>query len=193
MSLRSRIVTLFVILWLPQINLLTAQSGSAIPDVSLEVTVRQKEDGEINKGGLHVFKIFCWKGSCSLTVLSLNQCGESSWGSHRFYPKIEGSSTQDGSLEVIGLQDRNGNHTLRVHQSNSEVQIRLIFGYEEVPSGRLATSVRSFSGGYVKDSAILNRVISVEYVPLMGGFHEIELDCAVLLPGVELPGVDFFP
>ena len=94
---------------------------------------------------------------------------------------------------MIGLQDRNGNHTLRVSQSTSEVQIRLIFGYEEDPSGFLATSVRSFSGGYVKDSAILNRVISVEYVPLMGGFHEIELDCAVLLPGVELPGVDFFP
>jgi len=192
MSLRSRIVTLFVILWLPQINLLTAQSGSAIPDVSLEVTVRQREDGEISKG-LHIFEIFCWKGSCSLTILSLNQCGESSLGSNRFYPKIESSSTQDGSLEVIGLQDRNGNHTLRVRQTTNGVQIRLMFGYEEVPSGRLATSVRSFSGGFVKDSSILNRVLSVEYVPLMGGFHEIELDCAVLLPGVELPGVDFFP
>ena len=193
MSLRSRIVILFVILWLPQINPLTAQARVAIPDVSLEVTVRQKEDGEINKGGLHVFKIFCWKGSCSLTVLSLNQCGVVGSGGQGFYPKIETSSTQEGSLEVIGLQDRNGNHTLRVSQSTSEVQIRLIFGYEEDPSGFLATSVRSFSGGYVKDSTILNRVISVEYVPLMGGFHEIELDCAVLLPGVELPGVDFFP
>jgi len=54
MSLRSRIVTLFVILWLPEINLLTAQSRLAIPDVSLEVTVRQKEDGEISKD-LHIF------------------------------------------------------------------------------------------------------------------------------------------
>ena len=69
-----------------------------LPNASLEVTVRQKQEGMLGKG-LHLFHLWCWQGECSLTVLSLNQCGP---GAHKpsFYPKVERFSTRDNNLKV---------------------------------------------------------------------------------------------
>jgi len=154
-----------------------------IPDVSLEVTARQKSEGEIGKG-LHIFTLECRRGDCVLTTLSLNQCQVGGSGEPVFYPKIERSSVQDGSMEVIDL----GN-IVRVRQKSAQVLTTLNFGYEKSPYGNMfpATRVTSFSGGFVKDSTILKRVITVEYVPLVGEFHYIDLDCAALLSGVNAP------
>ncbi|MBI4588911.1 MAG: hypothetical protein HY725_08725 [Candidatus Rokubacteria bacterium] len=158
-------------------------AGPRVPNASLEVTVRQKEGGKHAKG-LHLFYLLCWDGECSLTTLSLNQCGPAPSGKPAFYPKIERTSTREGNLKVSHV----GN-VLHVQQTNVDIgglsTTTLRFGYAMSSSGEIANKVTSFSGGYVKDSQILGRVFTIEYVPLLGTFHEIQLDCAAGLPGVE--------
>jgi hypothetical protein len=77
-------------------------AGLRAPNASLEVTVRQKEEGKLDKG-LHLFHLLCWDGECSLTALSLNQCGPAGSGKPAFYPKIERTSTREGNLKVSHL------------------------------------------------------------------------------------------
>ncbi len=42
-----------------------------------------------------------------------------------------------------------------------------------------------FSGGYVKNSALLKKVITTEYVPLPMANQIMKMDCDVLLPGID--------
>ncbi len=177
--IRSNSLVAFILSTLILTNQISAASKSNIPDVSIEVTVRQKEGGSVGKG-LHLAHLLCWQGNCSLTWLSLNQCGPAGSGKDAFYPKVERFSTQEGNLQVTTLGD-----ALQVKQVAPEVITTLRIGYETTPSVSLSTKVTSFSGGFVKNSAILQKVITVEYVPLIGSFSEIKLDCAALLPGIE--------
>lgn len=155
-----------------------------VPNASLEVTVRQRQEGELGRG-LHFFHLLCWKGECSLTALSLNQCYPAGSGKPAFFAKIERTSTSEGNLRVTNLGD-----VLQVQQVNIDIggesTTTLRFGYAMSGSSAIANRVTGFSGGYVKSSEILKRVTTVEYVPLIGAFHEILLDCAVLLPGVDV-------
>lgn len=177
--IRPNSLLAFILITLVSTNQISAASKSTIPDVSLEVAVRQREGGSVGKG-LHLAHLLCWQGNCSLTWLSLNQCGPAGSGKDAFYPKVERFSTQEGNLEVTSL----GN-ALQVKQIASEVTTRFRIGYETTPSISLSTKVTSFSGGFVKNSTLLRKVITVEYVPLIGSFSEIKLDCAALLPGIE--------
>lgn len=163
-------------------SVLSAQTG--IPNARLEVTVRQEENGQIKKG-YHVLDLLCWNGQCSLTSLSLNQCGPGASGKEVFYPKIERTSTQEGNLKVT----RQGN-VLVVQETGSDVGGDYVtthrIGFEPPQADAIfATRVTSYSGGYVKDSQILKQVITVNFVALRSRFQEEALDCAVLLPGVD--------
>ena len=155
-----------------------------VPNASLEVTVRQKEEDKLDRG-LHLFHLFCWEGDCSLTALTLNQCfpgGPVGSGKPAFFPKIERYSTREGNLKVTNLSD-----VLQVNiDIGASTTTTLRFGYAVSGSSAMADRVTGFSGGYVKSSEILKRVITVEYVPLIGAFHEILLVCAVLLQGVDV-------
>jgi hypothetical protein len=155
-----------------------------LPDATLEVTVQQKVDGRTEKG-LHLLNLQCWDGKCSLTSLTLNQCGTAGSGKLAFYPKINRTSTEEGNLSV---KDLGG--VLEVKQSTLDIggesTATFRIGYAIRAGVGAATEVTSFSGGYVKHSVLLKRVVTVEYAPLIGSFHEIPLDCAVLLPGVEI-------
>src|SRR5262245_61625081 len=75
-----------------------------IPDANLRVAVRQKEDGKLGKS-LHIVHLSCWQGDCSLTWLTLNQCTATVDGKAAFPPKIERSSTREGTLQVFALGD----------------------------------------------------------------------------------------
>ena len=66
----------------------------------------------------------------------------------------------------------------------STTVLRFTYGVSGSPA--MANRVIGFSGGYIKDSTILKRVTTVEYVPLIGAFSEVVLDCAALLPGVDI-------
>ena len=73
-----------------------------IPDALLRVTVRQKEDGKIDKG-LHMMTLICRRGECSLKSVSINQCGKSVTnflGGKSAPIVVETSSTESGNLRV---------------------------------------------------------------------------------------------
>jgi hypothetical protein len=151
--------------------------------VHLEVAVQQREGGKLERG-LHLLDLSCWDRQCSLTSVSLNQCGESGEGKPTFFPKVQRSSTLEGNLSVRAVGS-----TLVVKETGSDIGgdyvNNLRFEYEMPQKGLAATGLRGFSWGFVKNSAILQKVLTIEYVPLPKRNQVLTLDCGVLLPGVE--------
>ena len=139
--IRSGFWALFLVIIVVSPNQTSAGSGANIPNVSLEVTVKQKEHGSVGKG-LHVAHLLCWQSNCSLTWLSLNQCGSAGSGKDAFYPKVERFSTQEGNLQVTPLGD-----VLQVKQVDSQTITTLRLGYKKTPKVFMSTKVTSFSGG----------------------------------------------
>lgn len=161
----------------------TTTAQTAVPDAHLEVTVQQREDGRLARG-LHLLVLSCWHRQCSLTSVTLNQCGESGEGKRAFYPKVQRSSTPEGNLSVW-----NAGNTLVVKETGADVGgdyvTNLRFEYESPPKGGIATRLVGFSGGFVKNSMILKKVLTIEFVPLPKRYQVVTLDCGVLLPGVD--------
>ena len=154
-------------------------ASAPLPNITLRVTVQQKEGNTINPG-FHVMTLRCYGGSCELESVSLNQCDVSPVSGKQSFPVVvERSSTRDESLRVVDVGG-----TLAVEERGLDMGGSYVnnyrFGYKRDPD-RLV----SFSGAFVKDSAILEKVITVEYVPLTGFYSERSLDCAVRLPGVS--------
>lgn len=172
--------TLIVIFFLP---LPSHAQRSAIPNATLRVTVQQKEEGKLEKG-FHILEFFCWDGQCSLTSLSLNQCGQSGEGKPAFYPKVQRSSTREGNLSV-----RNEGGTFVVQETGSDVGGDYVnnfrFTYKPVTDSGIASRLIGFSGGFVKNSVALQKVLTIEYVPLPQTNQVRQLDCGVLLPGID--------
>lgn len=155
----------------------------SIPNAHLSVTVQQKEDGKIDKG-FHILELSCWDGNCSLSSVSLNQCGESGLGKKAFYPKVQYSATWMGNLKV-----RNVGNSLVVQETGSDIGgdyvNNLRFDYEPVGKDKIVNRLIGFSGGFVKNSAILKKALTIEYVPLTKANQVMKLDCDVLLPGID--------
>jgi len=151
--------------------------------VALDVAVRQQEHGKTDQG-IHILELRCVDGDCSLTSISLNQCSQSGDGRPAFYPRVQQSSTLEGNL-AVGAQGR----TLIVKESGADFGGDYVnnFRFEYAPprAGRAATELLSFSGGFVKNSAFLGKVVTVDYVPLPKPFQVVALDCGVLLPGIQ--------
>lgn len=161
----------------------TASSADSIPNANLRVTVQQKEDGKINKG-FHVLELSCWDGQCSLSSVSLNQCMESGSGEKVFYPKVQYSTTWMGNLKV-----RNEGNSLVVQETGSDIGgdyvVNLRFDYEPVGKDKIVNRLIGFSGGYVKNSVLLKKVLTTDYLPLPKANQVMKLDCGVLLPGID--------
>lgn len=177
---RTALYLLSVILLITPV---AALSSDSIPNANLRVTVQQKEDGKINKG-FHILELSCWDGQCSLSSVSLNQCMEAGSGKKAFYPKVQYSATWMGNLKV-----RNEGKSLVVQETGSDIfgdyVNNLRFDYEPVGKDKIASHLIGFSGGYVKNSALLKKVLTTEYVPLPKADQVMKLDCDVLLPGVD--------
>jgi hypothetical protein len=109
---------------------------------------------------------------------------ESGSGKRAFYPKVQYSATWIGNLKV-----RNEGRSLVVQETGSDMFGEYInnlrFDYETPGKGEIISRLIGFSGGYVKNSALLKRVLTTEYVPLPEANQLMKLDCDVLLPGVE--------
>ena len=160
-----------------------ALSSDSIPNANLRVTVQQKEEGKINKG-FHILELSCWDGNCSLSSVSLNQCMESGSGEKAFYPRVQYSTTLMGNLKV-----RNEGNSLVVQETGSDIGgdyiNNLRFDYKPVGKDRIVYRLIGFSGGYVKNSVILKKVLTTDYVPLPKANQVMILDCSVLLPGID--------
>lgn len=131
----------------------TASSADSIPNAALRVAVQQREDGKMGKG-FHILELFCWEGNCSLSSVSINQCGEAGSGKQAFYPKAQHSSTSMGNLKV-----RNEGTSIVIQETGSdtfgEYVNNLRFDYEPEEKDKIITRLIGFSGGYVKNSVIL--------------------------------------
>jgi hypothetical protein len=51
----------------------SAQQAPPVPDLEIEVAVRQKVDGKL-EDGVHVLQLTCEHGDCLLVSVTLNQC-----------------------------------------------------------------------------------------------------------------------
>ena len=160
-----------------------ASPADHIPNADLLVTVQQKEEGKIIKG-FHILELSCWDGNCSLSSVSLNQCIESFSGEKAFYPKVQYSTTWMGNLKV-----RNEGNSLIVQETGSDIAgdyvVNLRFDYKPVGKDKIVDRLIGFSGGYIKNSVLLNKVLTADYVPLPKANQIMKLDCGVLLPGVD--------
>jgi hypothetical protein len=143
-----------------------------VPSGELAVAYRQLEDGKLSEA---VFQnwLECSEGICSLTTLTLGQCVAGAG-----YPKIQRWSTSGGDLSV-GVAAPG---VLRAEFREAGAVFQLRFGFETngVRFGRLT----SFSGGVTKQSAVLDRVLSWQLVPLRLLDGNVTLRCPASLNGV---------
>ena len=158
-------------------------ADSQIPNANLRITVRQKTDGNVERG-FHIFELSCMAGDCLLTSITLNTCGESDTGKKAFYPGVQLFSIRDGNLIVA-----NSGNTLHVKYTGFDIggnyTTNLRFQYDPPKKGDIITRLLGFSGGFVKNSIILEKVITVEYIPIKGISQVLPLDCGVLAPSIQ--------
>lgn len=144
-----------------------------------EIAAHQVENGKVS-AGLHLFRLSCYSGDCHLTKVSLNQCNGDRTETDSFYPRVEQSSTESGTLKVIDTGE-----SLEVidtgHDVSGDYTIRLRMPYAQ---GRYGKRLTGFSGALVKNSEVLKRVVTVQYEPLPRPYQVLPLDCGVLLPGL---------
>ena len=98
---------------------------------------------------------------------------------------VERSSTIEGNLKVTKERD-----TLVVVDTGFDIGGDYVttqrFKYEKPRDGGIVTKLIGYSGGFVKNSNIAQQVLTIEYVPLIGTYKEITLDCPLGLPGVDV-------
>jgi len=156
-----------------------AQARVGVPNLSLEVTMRDKQDSQVKKV-LYLLNLECNQETCSLTTLSLNLCLDSG-GRRTSRPVIGVSSTSDGKLSVKNLGDA------------LEIEERLAFGkgtyrigYEWARDGKSVEPwATSFSGATVESDPFNKKIATTEWVPLDGLLVQIQPACPFLLPGVR--------
>jgi hypothetical protein len=180
------LVTVAVFMRLFSPNFTHAQPS--VPNGTLRVAYRQLSNGELSKS-VHQLELACWDSTCSLTTLTLNQCGDLSDGRF-FYPKVARSSTPEGNLSVRPQDDT----VLIAEEKHLETTFRYRFEYTIESDEQLRKDLRlrsnkffrdliGFSGAAVRNSTILEQVISWNLVPLQGRSPRIKLDCDVMLDG----------
>jgi len=154
-------------------------STQSVPDLTLRVGVRQRENGKLDNG-VHILALECRSGQCSLTSVSVNQCSDNPLGTPAFPAVVQVSSTRAGTLKVTNI-----GKVLKVEESFEDIggsgANTFLFGYEikGIPI------LRSFSGGFTKHSVILDRVITAEYIPFGNAVQSVALNCPILVPGVD--------
>jgi hypothetical protein len=109
---------------------------------------------------------------------------ESGSGEKAFYPKVQYSTTWGGDLKV-----RSEGNSLVVQETGSDIGgdyvTNLRFDYKPVGKDKIVNRLIGFSGGYVKNSLILKRILTIDYIPLPKANQVVKMDCGVLLPGID--------
>lgn len=181
--MKKAAINLYILLAILILTPAIASSADNIPNTNLRLTVQQKEEGNINKG-FHILELSCWDGNCSLSAVSLNQCMKSGSGEKAFYPRVQYSTTWMGNLKVS-----NEGSTLVVQETGSDIAgdyvVNLRFDYEPVGKDKIVNRLVGFSGGYVKNSVLLKKVLTTDYVPVPKARQVMKLDCGVLLLGID--------
>jgi hypothetical protein len=164
-----------------------ADAHAQVPHGSLRVAYQQRDSGKLSES-VHHLELTCADARCSLTTLTLNQC----FGD-RFYPKVQRESTEEGTLTVRAA----GDGVLLAEQQYpvDGATLKYRFTYTVRRDPELARTLRlrhdrffgeltGFSGAAVKQSAILQKVLTWELVPLKGRSPSVEARCKIMLDGV---------
>jgi len=177
------------------VTIIVATSGLAAdwpPNGELSVAYRQLEEGKLSEG-VHRIGLWCLDGRCSVTTLTLNQCWPFAEG-RSFYPKVVRTSTEEGNLWL----KETANGELSAEEKYSGATFKYRFTYKIREDSELSKMTRTkqtrwfgdltgFSGAVLKDSSILDKIISWQLIPLKGRFPKVEAACRMLLDGVPHP------
>lgn len=195
-SVKLNKLLLFAVLFvLISINRSFAITQEQIPNGTLEIAYKQLTDGKLSES-VHSITLFCYDGRCSMTTLTLNQCidfpdGNSFFSKKSFYPKIERTSIEEGNLIVNVIEK--GVIDVEEKFSSSSFKYRFAFKIRTDPSLSNSVGLRTalwfdeltnFSGAVIKQSDILNKVISWQLVPLKGRSVIVKPSCGINLKGV---------
>lgn len=155
-------------------------SAQPIPDVDLDATVRQVDDG-VKSNGLHLLRLICKKDACTLVTVTLNQCVPVKQDLKLSTPKIDVSSTAALTLRVK-VVNRNELDVSEVGSTrHGDYTATFRFTYERAGG---TTRTKAFSGALIKNSDLLRKVITIRYEPLQAN-ELLEFECPVLVPGIE--------
>ena len=90
-----------------------------------------------------------------------------------------------GNLKVTKVGE-----TLFAAETGSDIggdyEIMQRFTYEKPRGDGVVKKLIGYSGRAVKNSVLLQQVITIEYVPLRGSYQEVMLGCPMGLPGVDV-------
>ena len=188
-SVSYKILLLAILVVLFTISYSLAADREQIPNGILEVAYRQLTDGKLSES-VHNITLSCYDGKCSMTTLTLNQCFDFPDGKS-FYPKIERTSTAEGNLVVnmikkgiIDVEEKFSSSTFKyrfTHKTQSNPSLSKSVGAHTV---LWFDDLTAFSGAVIKQSDILNKVISWQLVPLKGQTAIIKPACDINLKGV---------
>jgi len=160
------------------------------PNGSLYVTYRQLTEGKLSDS-VHHLSLFCFSGECTLTTLTVNQCFDMPGGKIMF-PKAQSTDTRNGSLKIT----RVGNNSLVLREEmDDSTTFTYKFSFSTKPNAALSKTygtrtnqwfqdLTDFSGGAIKNSAILNKVISWDLVPLRRAWVTIKPNCDMRFQGI---------
>lgn len=154
--------------------------------LSLDWTVQQRVDGELSPF-LHIMRLNCWEQSCSLQTITINQC----WDAPRERSTsiaVEEISTEDEHMKPeyrLNVEFGRDALLLRYRWMGASFTHRLTLGRDDFGS----TALVGYQGTMVKDSSILNRLLTVELVPVRPSptssrYAYRTLDCPLELPTV---------
>ena len=173
----------------------TPCAQTTIPDLHIELSFRQSEEGHLSQG-IHLLHLWCSDGRCDLTILTLNECV-----AERFSPTVEWDSNMilagkhEGTLQVKsrgeGLLHLEQNllgegkitYDLRFREAQTDAEKSQTRNSLLTRQGLKKIVLTEFKGNVTKYSAILEKVVSVEYVPLTEEYITVNLDCSALIPG----------
>lgn len=163
------------------------------PNGELKVAYRQLEEGELSDH-VHHTVLSCLDGQCSLTAVTLNRCVPY-FGEQVFYPLVERTSTAEGNLSVVEVRD--GELVAEERYKGALFKLRYTYTVRSNPELSRAVRLRQtrwfdkltgFSGGVVKDSPWVGKVITWQLVPIKvpfkGALAVVEPRCKILLDGV---------
>jgi len=195
----TRLTCLFLLALIGvSLSLTGSATAQGLPNGTLEVAYRQRQDGKLSDS-LHLVTLGCFNDHCTLRTVTLNQCGEV--GSPIF---VEDTTTAT-RLNVVELSRtaltetdkfaRIATHrgVILAEEQESVSHLKYQFTYLGRPQPDTARAHRlrntfffsstvGFSGAMVKSSDIVGKILSVELVPIKAplGFGAISLTCPVL-------------
>jgi hypothetical protein len=173
-------IALSSILLTSQLSSLSKPQNTMPPLVHLEIAARLKTDQTLP--GLFLLILDCTAGNCSLVRISLNECRSFDRNqAPAFVPAAERATTWDQTLTVTPTDGAFIVEEAVSDAMASQSKIAYRFEYAKADPAKPITTLTGFSGSFTRNGG--NRP-KVEFVPLNGASQQVQLDCAVRLPGI---------